>query len=60
MIPVAIFFEDNQIESLPEGLEKLDRLTTLSLRNNPLISQSESIQVSLKALKDRGCNVFLD
>ncbi|MHA1966205.1 MAG: hypothetical protein ACW964_00260 [Candidatus Hodarchaeales archaeon] len=60
MIPVAIFFEDNQIEYLPEGLEKLDRLTSLSLRNNHLASQSESIQTSLKALKDRGCNIFLD
>lgn len=43
----GLFFEDNQIESLPEGLEKLNRLTSLSLRNNPLVSQSESIQMSL-------------
>lgn len=56
----GIFFEENQIESLPEGLEKLDRLTYLGLRNNPIASQSESVQASLKALKDRGCNVYLD
>ncbi len=56
----GLFFEDNQIESLPEGLEKLDRLTSLSLRGNPLAPQTESVQSSLQALKDRGCNVFLD
>lgn len=56
----GLFFEDNQIGSLPEGLEKLDRLTYLSLKNNPVASQTESVQASVKALKDRGCNIYLD
>ncbi|MHA2246352.1 MAG: leucine-rich repeat domain-containing protein [Candidatus Hodarchaeales archaeon] len=56
----SLFFEDNQIQYLPERLEKLDRLTYLGIRKNPIATQTESVQTSLKALKDRGCKIYLD
>ncbi len=56
----GLFFNDNNIDILPEGLEKLERLSTISIRNNPLSSLSEPVKTSLQTLKERGCNVYIE
>ncbi len=56
----GLFFHENNIETLPDGLERLERLATLNIKNNPLTSLTESVEASIQILKNRGCNIFID